>query len=413
MRPAAADWSPPSVDSRLLSPRTPPPDLSPEPCQLRVIVSADDKRKRKEKRRRDPDRQRHKRIRDTVGPSKEVFTSGDNILVSVSFKDQERDEQGEKRKRRETKKEKRKRKRAAVPPEAETAKPVAIIDLERSPFRELTPSPKNVIVLSDSDHGEKEETEARERREVGVVRPAEAENTAVVEPLPSAPPAGPKTPPEPEAPPQPAASPRSAASPASAASARSPDAYDPYEPTRSPSASPGGSVPGAGGSMTLEAAQRTNLSADEVLARRPLSPMEKVLALLQSTREEAPEPPPGPEAEAPPRVLLPEVPRAPPKLFVGKPEPIKSQPVKPMARREDEPVDSPYSPGSSDFGDLFEPPAPAGPPALGGKRDIFDALFDKPPSKLRKNKSSAAKVPVKFNKKKGKYGSSPVSSINL
>ncbi|KPJ03744.1 PHD and RING finger domain-containing protein 1 [Papilio xuthus] len=401
LRPVAAEWSPPSVDSRLLSPRTPPPDLSPDPCQLRVIVAADDKRKRKEKRRRDPDRLRHKRIRDAVGPSKEVFTSGDNILVSVSFKDQERDEQGEKRKRRETKREKRKRKRTTVPPEAETAKPVAIIDLERSPFRELTPSPKNVIVLSDSDHGEKEETEPRERREVGVVRPAEAENTAVVEPLPSAPPAGPKTPPEPEAPPEPAASPHSAASPASAASARSPDAYDPYEPTRSPSASPGGGAASGGGSMTLEAAQRTNLSADEVLARRPLSPIEKVLALLQSTREEAPEPPPGPETEAPPRVMLPEVPRATPKLFVGKAEPIKSQPVKPMARREDEQADSPYSPGSSDFGDLFEPPAPSGPPSLGGKRDIFDALFDKPPSKQRKNKSSAAKVPVKLNKKKG------------
>lgn len=58
--------------------------------------------------------------------------------------------------------------------------------------------------------------------------------------------------------------------------------------------------------------------------------------------------------------------------------------------------DSPYSPGSSDFGDLFEPPAP-----LGKKRDNFDSLFDKP--NRRKNKSNSAKVPVKFNKKKGEW----------
>lgn len=78
----------------------------------------------------------------------QVFTSGDNILVSVSFKEQERAEGIGRRERR--KERRRRRRRTAAEPDV-GPKPVAIIDLERSPFRELTPSPKNVIVLSDDD----------------------------------------------------------------------------------------------------------------------------------------------------------------------------------------------------------------------------------------------------------------------
>lgn len=33
-------------------------------------------------------------------------------------------------------------------------KPIAVIDLERSPFKELTPSPRDIIVLTDSENGD-------------------------------------------------------------------------------------------------------------------------------------------------------------------------------------------------------------------------------------------------------------------
>lgn len=72
------------------------------------------------------------------------------------------------------------------------------------------------------------------------------------------------------------------------------------------------------------------------------------MALLQSTRDVSPEEPtqreagvspggglpdaPGPMAAvAPaPRAVLSEQPRPPPKLFLAKPSPIKSDPIKPM-----------------------------------------------------------------------------------
>ncbi|CAG9562281.1 unnamed protein product [Danaus chrysippus] len=355
-RPAPA---PPSPASRPPSPRTPSPEPAPSPLPLEEVPE------RPERRRRDPERHR-RRLRDAPGPSKEVFTSGDNILVSVSFKEQERGEESERRRRRETRRERRRRRRAAVPPEVEVAKPVAIIDLDRSPFRELTPSPKNVIVLSDSDHGE---------REAGEEKPPVEEVPA------EAPTLGPKTPPEPLAPEPAAAAPPEREHTPPEAEPHSPDAYDPFEPTRSASASPGSGASAASAAspapaaapspprtlITLEAAQRSNLSADEVIDRRPLSPVEKVMALLQSTRDESPEPPPGaPEPPPAPRIVLPSPTRVPPKLFPGKPSPIKSNPVKPMqvSRLPRPPPpsllpdagSSPYSPGSSDFGELFEPP---------------------------------------------------------
>lgn len=418
--------SPGSVDSRLLSPRTPPPEPSPPPSEVR-----------RARRRRDPERARHRRVRDALGPSKEVFTSGDNILVSVSFKEQERTEGEEER--RERRRERRRRRKRAAAPDADTAgvKPVAIIDLERSPFRELTPSPRNVIVLlSDEEAAEKEASAA------GAADAAPAADTvhgAV----------GPKTPPEP-------AAATSEAAPECPEESRgpltppeppdSPDAYDPYEPTRSASASPPSPMAHAASPpralMTLEAAQKTNMSADDVIDRRPLSPIEKVMALLQSTRDVSPEEPPqgdaataapgvetaptplvpvllvplapGPApapavaAVAPPvRIVLPSPTRtAAPKLFLAKPSPIKSDPIKPMPAAKiarappaarllaaEADAESPYSPGSSDFGDLFEPP--------GGGRDPFDSLVERP-TRTRKQRSSAAKVPVKVNRKKGK-----------
>ncbi|KAG6460234.1 hypothetical protein O3G_MSEX011847 [Manduca sexta] len=345
----AGGWSPGSVDSRLASPRTPPP-----------VPSADDAPAR---RRRDPERTRHRRLRDAGGASKEVFTSGDNILVSVSFKEQERDGDDDRRERRRERR--RRRKRAPAPePETGAARPVAIIDLERSPFRELTPSPRNVIVLSDSEPGEREGGPAPE--------PAPSE------------PVGPKTPPEPAAPevaPAPeteeSRGPNTPPEPPD-----SPDAYDPYEPTRSASASPSPSpLPTSPPrtTITLETAQKTNMSADEVLDRRPLSPIEK-----------------GP----PVRIVLPEPTRAaPPKLFLAKPSPIKSDPIKPMQVAKlprPAPADSPYSPGSSDFGELFEPPSGGG--GGGARRDPFDALAPR----TRRKRNAAAKVPVKLDRNKGK-----------
>lgn len=165
--------SPSPEPGRHLSPSWTPPrimDQSVKPRNLTVILTNDsnkkkkDKKKRSEKKNKDPGEKQKKRRRErTPPPSKEVFASGDNILVSVSFnKDSEnRDVTTAKRKRdvqeplttKKARKEKRvnKLKRGK---DLSGVKPVAIIDLDRSPFKELTPSPKDIIVLSDSDNAE-------------------------------------------------------------------------------------------------------------------------------------------------------------------------------------------------------------------------------------------------------------------
>lgn len=91
--------------------------------------------------------------------TKEVFTSGQNILVSVNFNNQEEKSAPKRLKNLDQLEPKEivditARKKITI-----SSKPVAIIDLARSPFRELTPEYQtNVIELSDSE-GE----EARER----------------------------------------------------------------------------------------------------------------------------------------------------------------------------------------------------------------------------------------------------------
>lgn len=127
---------------------------------------------KKEKRKQRSDKQSSPSL-----PSKEVFASGDNILVSVSFnkdkpsqppqqttivtlpptkeqvlgkktsdRDRDRDRDGNsKRSRRTARDAPRKHRKVNI-------KPVAIIDLDNSPFKEVTPSPRAVIILSDSDH---------------------------------------------------------------------------------------------------------------------------------------------------------------------------------------------------------------------------------------------------------------------
>lgn len=95
---------------------------------------------KKSKRKRQPDYSKEKL-------TKEVFTSGENILVSVNFNNQE-DKSAPKRPKshdRDDIVDITARKKITV-----SSKPVAIIDL--SPFRELTPEyQSNVIELSDSE----------------------------------------------------------------------------------------------------------------------------------------------------------------------------------------------------------------------------------------------------------------------
>ncbi|CAO1410666.1 unnamed protein product [Diamesa serratosioi] len=95
--------------------------------------------------------------------SKEVFASGDNILVSVSFNNKSKaPEKSRKHKKRKAKSRKEVHSKGSVPlpmlplviskrKTGEHMKPIAIIDLDKSPGKELTQSPKDVIVLSDSD----------------------------------------------------------------------------------------------------------------------------------------------------------------------------------------------------------------------------------------------------------------------
>lgn len=160
------------------------PPIAHAPGHLTVILknNKDIKRKRDKKRKTDKrkteslqkkeKRKRTDKQSSPAQPSKEVFASGDNILVSVSFnKDKPQPQQqttivtlpptkeqilskkpseresNSRRSRRNPRDERSGRKHRKV-----DIKPVAIIDLDNSPFKEVTPSPRAVIVLSDSDH---------------------------------------------------------------------------------------------------------------------------------------------------------------------------------------------------------------------------------------------------------------------
>lgn len=323
------DWSPPwrpspSPNSRVsvsphnnkaTSPSWTPPlrDNMAGAKNLKVIVNNKDAtKKKKDKKKKSDMRQKEtsdritkKRRRSSLDqPSKEVFASGDNILVSVSFNKnkstnidsgpQTQDHNFSKRKSKATddsrknktktrdKTDKRSKRRRL---DLVNRKPIAIIDLDKSPFKELTPSPRAVIVLTDSDDDEKEQSlltrQERIHKELGSLREESQTGSPSYETLSSFANTGPKTPPEPQAsfslqlkappklrnlnilydieedmtednnleqnhcdaadnnhvedvlhigpntPPEPPNSPPS-----------SPDAYDPFEPTKSPSQSP-------------------------------------------------------------------------------------------------------------------------------------------------------------------------------
>ncbi|CAG2054518.1 unnamed protein product, partial [Timema podura] len=180
--------------------------------KLTVIVSNnkdDDRQRKKDKKRKDSKKtkdlvgeKKKKRKEKSPAPSKEVFTSGDNILVSVNFNKSNKNTVGKdpitaaavsttnketskrkhdgtfdgeppKRKKEKVNKdksprlkapavvdgkpisEKKKGKKLLKPSPRIAAmmnrKPVAIIDLDQSPFHEQTPSPTDLIVLSDSE----------------------------------------------------------------------------------------------------------------------------------------------------------------------------------------------------------------------------------------------------------------------
>ncbi|EFN80079.1 RING and PHD-finger domain-containing protein KIAA1542 [Harpegnathos saltator] len=206
------------------------------PKNLTVILTNKEAIKKKKKERRkesrksksESEKRRKGKRNRTPPPSKEVFASGDNILVSVCFnKDNETNPTAMpelqetipcappiKRRRRDSvqtvetappkrsKKEKTKDKRSKSPKVkkdkkkkskaaeiAATKKPVAVIDLDQSPFREQTPSPRDVIVLSDDDDKQAQEVATPEQCPPSqVVSPPREQFVSQ----------GPKTPPEPQ-----------------------------------------------------------------------------------------------------------------------------------------------------------------------------------------------------------------------
>ncbi|XP_066599342.1 protein split ends isoform X2 [Prorops nasuta] len=223
-------------------PRNPPEDLGARswspgvldavpPKNLTVILTNKEAMKKKKKERRkeskkskEVERRRKSKRNRTPPPSKEVFASGDNILVSVCFNKENEVVQPSvpeltetiplippiKRRRREqitvdtpkkprkekikdkrskspkAKKEKKKKSRAAEI--AATKKPVAVIDLDQSPFREQTPSPRDVIVLSDDDDKQQQEVATPEQCPPSQASPPREQFVSQ----------GPKTPPEPQ-----------------------------------------------------------------------------------------------------------------------------------------------------------------------------------------------------------------------
>lgn len=156
VRRVSPSWTPPHlIESAVVNPHR----------NLTVILpndNASNKKKKDKNKKRDKNKgeKRKKRREDrTPPPSKEVFASGDNILVSVSFnKENERDVSTRKKKdseealKKKREKEKRALRRKKKNQELQGIKPVAIIDLDRSPFKELTPSPQDIIVLTDSEN---------------------------------------------------------------------------------------------------------------------------------------------------------------------------------------------------------------------------------------------------------------------
>ncbi|KAK3923081.1 PHD and RING finger domain-containing protein 1 [Frankliniella fusca] len=501
---------------------------------LTVIVTnnKDDSRRKKK------DGKKGNRRHASPAPSKEVFASGDNILVSVNFKSNKGGEssnsypteKSSKRKREEGRSKRSKKdksskaprsdtppldsnkpaekRRKPLPPEA-SQKPVAIIDLEQSPYKEFTPSPKDLIILSDSEDENMQQTEQELQQMKQKLH--EEINAVPDEPL------GPKTPPEPQikfsintknsirtinnplmeeeeeeggeeqaegnetgntrnegdldtlhkGPNTPPESPMGPATPGS--SPTSPDAYDPFEPTASPrSESPD---EGAGSGDRINGTEKTNESlengsisaqnddearpktdtlddarssspkldgdgaspgttapeVDEVDKSKPMSPTSsaeaaavktpsKTLAAAGGSTEVTSSTSSSTSRSVTQRAVS-QSDRLLASVIKGalsvRPASKPGTPVKNLSRQNGEPsaqtdvidmdLDSPYSPGSSEGDDLFEPPpvynskgtptksTPRSKPASGGasKSDKFDTLFGSSPKQRVKYGSNA------------------------
>ncbi|XP_049821417.1 PHD and RING finger domain-containing protein 1 isoform X2 [Aethina tumida] len=503
----STDWTPsfsrsPSPDQAPFSPSWTPPRILDKVQQkqqhsnLKVILPNDGGKKKKEKKkksekRKDSDRQRKRTRYDrTPPPSKEVFASGENILVSVSFnKENETRDVTTRDKRRKTveepPKKKKKSKNKAQRKDLSGVKPVAIIDLERSPFQVVS-SPKDVIVLSDSDNGEDVQKNICDSSQQVASPERCGVNTYTM---------GPKTPPEPQVkfslnakpptiraisnplheademdvepdqeditdsvhkgpntPPEPPNSPPS-----------SPDAYDPFEPTKSRSPTPEPLETTQSNEPDMAEADDDkihNQSPDKSLTPpvADIQPADSQSSIHATPDIKSPErigatinqPAAKPVAQttpfstgatslinsapinnlAPPRINIinstivqqSSIPQRIVLPNVQKSSPVKIAPtksIKPMPSKQannknsrgkgrqngasDDMVldlDSPYSPGSSDYEDLFEPP-----PESGGKsskssskttssktKSTFDALFGSP--------SYSASKPTKKDKVK-------------
>ncbi|CAH1176324.1 unnamed protein product [Phaedon cochleariae] len=541
------EWtlSPPPMQSRI-SPSWTPPRVIDNSQVLRnenLTVTLNntttgkkkkEKRKKGEKRNKDglegrPKKRRNERER-TPPPSKEVFASGDNILVSVSFNNENETRDittREKRKSDDGGKKKKEKKKKTNKRDLTGIKPVAIIDLDRSPFRELTPSPKQVIILSDSDNEESANLRNVQQSicdsSQQVASPEHAVNYST----------GPKTPPEPQVkfslnakPPQvraisnplhdpddlepndqveeemldsrlspahkgPNTPPEPPNSPPS-----SPDAYDPFEPTKSRSPTPDPMQTtdsnividehrdSLDGRLAIELLEKSTNPQPEVSSKSLTPPLADVQpadsqsssihASPDSHIEKSPERPgvvqsvqpsvsvSKPIAQTTPfssvptsmitstpisatlpsrvnilnttiitpttvassipqRIVLPNQVKSSPVKISPTKAAIKSTPIKPMpsksvktARKRAQngsnddlilELDSPYSPGSSDYEDLFEPPSEiVTKPVIKGKpksttpqkhgSSAFDALFGSPSYKTKNTKDKS-----KFGKK--------------
>ncbi|CAH1131039.1 unnamed protein product [Ceutorhynchus assimilis] len=530
------EWTPslsrsvtPDVRHNMSPSWTPPPEEDADTLRnqnVTVILNNDATRKRKEKRNRDrrrrkdepPTLKRRRRERErTPPPSKEVFASGDNILVSVSFNNENETRDvstRDNRKRKEGEQKKTRERRSKNRKDLSGVKPVAIIDLERSPFQEIASSPKDVIILSDSDNTQPE------ARNIQSNTCDSSQQVASPEATPDYAMGGPKTPPEPSVkfallskPPQLRAinnplhdpletieevadelnsshkGPNTPLEDPPNSAPSSPDAYDPFEPTKSRSATPEVEVVcqgEVGDNQNQEVSNRVSLDLDKSGGQTPdiiksstppmpdIQPADSQSSVQEITESESPVGLPAIQTQVsiskpvgqtipfssiqttlatstpvssiiptsrinilssiitpsiiPTRIVQPNQVKSSPVKILPTKAAIKSTPIKPIQSKplisskkpNKQPngnsslddinleFDSPYSPGSSDYEDLFEPPIePAKPKTLSKTKrsavkknqSTFDVLFGSPTNK--KGMTANKRSPVKKGAKKG------------
>ncbi|XP_030767637.1 PHD and RING finger domain-containing protein 1 isoform X2 [Sitophilus oryzae] len=529
------DWTPsfsrsPSLPIRHISPSWTPPRVDNTQAlrnqNLTVILNnknnnAAKKRKKDKRSKEKKGATSKKRRRDrerTPPPSKEVFASGDNILVSVSFnsENETRDVTTRERRRKEIISEdpkKNKDRRVRNKRDLTGVKPVAIIDLERSPFQEILESPKDIIVLSDSDNNE---TDNRNIQNIcdSSQQVASPERTPTYS-------MGPKTPPEPSVkfsllakPPQLRAisnplhepdeaieedmqpemsstthkGPNTPPEEPPTSPPSSPDAYDPYEPTKSRSPTPEPlQLPNCSGNeQSLQESLDNKTNTDNILEKTGQTPdvlksltppiadiqpadsqssiqeisdskspdqQQRIGVVINQTIQPANSKPVAQtipfssvptsivtstpvstslstsrinflsstvitlQSNIPQRIVLPNQVKSSPVKISPTKAAVKSTPIKPMQLKsinkskkntrnqngtnlEDVNLDfdSPYSPGSSDYDDLFEPPSDPPIAAVKAKsiskpksnssqkhQSTFDTLFGSPNYNKKKN----------------------------